>query len=244
MKKTIGSILILLLLAGVFVLPIVTLLGRAHGQYYELIVENYPYMRHFWISMGYAAGITALTVLISIPAAYLFAKVPFRGRDGLFFVYLALMMMPYQVIMAPSYLQMSSFNLLDNPLAIILPAVFQPFCVFLMRQYIRGIPDSLIESARLETNSVLRLFWHVLLPLLKDCVAALAVIVFAESWNMLEQPLIMLETRNKLPLPLILSQISGLPVVFAASVIYLTPVLILLAVTRNRFASGIEVMKR
>jgi len=214
-------------------------------QFYELLVENYPFMRHFWLSLLYTVCTTGITLVTSIPAAFLFAKVKWRGRDTVFFVYIVLMMMPYQVLMVPLYKQFSDMNLLDNPLAVMLPAAFQPFWVFMLRQYTKSIPDSLMDAMRLETNSVFVCFRYLVVPLLGDCIAALAVLSFADNWNLFEPALIMLRTKALLPLPIILSQLmeADISIVFASSIVYLLSAVVLFIGAKEKLAQGVEVMK-
>ena len=215
------------------------------GQFYELLVENYPFMWHFWLSLFYAVCTTGITLVTSIPAAFLFGKMKWRGRDAVFFVYIVLMMMPYQVLMVPLYKQFSDLNLLDNPLAIMLPAAFQPFWVFMLRQYAKSIPDSLIDAMRLETNSVFICFRYLVIPLLGDCIVAIGILSFADNWNLFEPALIMLRTKDILPLPIILSQLIDVDIyiVFASSVVYLLPAAVLFIGAKEKLAQGVEVMK-
>jgi len=215
------------------------------GQYYELLVENYPFMRHFWLSLLYAVCTTGITLVTSIPAAFLFSKLKWRGRDTVFFVYIVLMMMPYQVLMVPLYKQFSDMNMLDNPLAVMLPAAFQPFWVFMLRQYAKSIPDSLLDAMRLETDSVFKCLRHLAIPMLGDCIVALGVLSFADSWNLFEPALVMLQTKEILPLPIILSRLMevDISIVFASSIVYLLPAAVLFVGAKEKLAQGVEVMK-
>ena len=222
-------------------------LGRSWslGQYYELLVENYPFMSHFWRSLLYAGVTTGITVVVTIPTAFLFAKVKWKGRDAVFFLYIVLMMLPYQVLMVPLYKQFSDVGLLNNPLAIILPAAFQPFWVFMLRQFAKSIPDSLLDAMKLETNSVFNYFRYLIIPLLGDCILALAVLAFADNWNLYEPALIMLESQELFPLPIILSRLleSDLGIAFSSSVIYILPAAVLFVGAKEKLAKGVEVMK-
>jgi len=252
-KRLYVIILAAIVLAVVFVYPFVLLAGNSLindgkvslSQYYELLVENYPFMYHFWVSVLYAIAITAVIIVISVPAAHFFAKVEWKGRDAVFFVYIIMMMMPYQVLVVPLYRQFSDYGLGGSPLAVILPACFQPFWVFMLRQYAKSIPDSLIDSMRLETNSVFTYFRYLIIPMLGDCITALAVLSFAECWNMFEPPLIMLTRKELLPIPVVISKLletdSGL--VFSSGVIYMIPAIILFIGTRRKLEKGVEVMK-
>ena len=264
------TIIVTAALALLFVLPLVTLLaysllkpdaladalasgdflaflGKSYSfdQYYELLIENYPFMAHFWRSLLYAGATTGITIVVSVPTAFLFAKVQWKGRDAIFFFYIVLMMLPYQVLMVPLYKQFSDGGLLNNPLAIILPAAFQPFWVFMLRQFAKSIPDSLMDAMKLETNSVLNFFRYLIIPLLGDCILALAVLSFADNWNLYEPALIMLETKELFPLPIILSKLleSDMGIAFSASVVYILPAAVLFIGAKEKLAKGVEVMK-
>ena len=134
-------LIILAALAAVFVIPVVSTAvkslsfeGRIGlGQYWELFVTNFTYLDFFWNSVIYASAITAVSIVVSLPLGFLFAKIKFKGRDGLFFVFILVMLLPFQATLLPNYIQLRDFNMLNTPLALTLPMMFAPFAVFLLR---------------------------------------------------------------------------------------------------------------
>lgn len=179
----------------------------------------------FWNSVKMTLAILAGQLLVGVPAAWGFARYRFPGRKILFTVYIILMMMPFQVLMLSEYLVLDRLHLLDNQLAVILPAVFSTFPVFIMYRFFCGIPDAIIESAKLDGAGPLQVFWYIGLPIGSSGIVSAMVLGFLEYWNLIEQPLTFLKTKSLWPLSLFLPNISlnkaGLA--FAASVLMLIP---------------------
>lgn len=215
------------------------------NQYYELLIEKYKYLNMFWNSVKLTIIITVFHVLIAIPTAYVFAKIDFKGRDILFFIYIVVMMMPFQVTLLPVYIQARFLKTYDTWLAIILPGVFAPFGVFLMRQFMKYIPDEFLEAVSLESNSIWDVMRIAVIPSSKPGIIALAVLTFAENWNMVEQPIVLLDDQLKYPLSIVLNSIiqqsSG--VAFAGSVLYMMPIIILYFYFEEHIISGFSNMK-
>lgn len=214
-------------------------------QYYMLMIENYRFFIFFWNSVLYAFIITAMTVVVAVPAAFVLAKIQFRGRDMLLFLYIIIMMMPFQVTLVPNYIQLRDLGLLNTIWSIILPAAFSSFSVFLLRQYFLSFPDQIIESARLETNSVINILLRIVVPMSKPAIAALMIVTFAECWNLIEQPYIFLINKNLYPLSLVFGDlIKELPeLTSSAAVIYITPVCIMFFLYKEFIASSLGKMK-
>lgn len=206
----------------------------------ELLITDYTFLRYFWNAAGYALVITAMCILLSFSLGFVFAKVRFPGRDGLFFVYIVTMMMPFQATLLPNYIQLRDFGLLNTPAALVLPMVFSPFAVFLFRQFMKSIPQELIECALLDTSSVFRIFRHVVFPQVRTAAAALAVMIFCESWNMVEQVLIFAAKRPEIhPLSVTLGDLPE-PVSFSAAAVYMLPILFLFLFFKEALASSME----
>lgn len=266
MKKGIEKA-ILLICAALFLLPVVlTILhsfceqsvyadtfrltslfpmGFSLAGYYDLLIEHSYILRNFWNSVLYAGAITCLNILVSVPAAYAFSQAKFRGKEVLFFFYIMLMMMPLQVTLLPNYIGLRDMRLLDTPFAVILPAVFAPFSVFLMTQYMKGMEQSYIEAALLETKSVFRILIWLVVPQLRTCILAVFVFVFAEYWNMVEQADIYLRQDRLKPLSSFLAIGEDLAVseVLAGSVIFMVPIIILYLYFHDSLEVGLESMK-
>lgn len=215
------------------------------NQYYILLIENYRYLNMFWNSFKLTFIIASVHTVVAVWAAYVFSKVNFKGRDTIFFIYIVVMMMPFQVTLLPVYIQARLLNIYDTWLAIILPGIFAPFGVFLMRQFIKYIPDEFLEAVALESNSVLDLFRIAVIPAAKPGIIALMVLNFAENWNMVEQPIILLEDQLKYPLSIALNSIieRSTNIAFAGSVVYMIPIIILYFYFEEYIISGLTSMK-
>jgi multiple sugar transport system permease protein len=209
-------------------------------QFGELFITNNAILRHFWLSLAYASVITVFCVAISFPLGFLFAKGRFSGKNALFFVYILVMMLPFQATLLPNYIQLRDLNLLGSPSAIVLPMVFSPFAVFLFRQFIAGIPDELLEYTLLETASVGKLLWYTVIPQTKQAVIALAVLIFCESWNIVEQALLFLSDDQKLmPLSVMLQKLPD-DVAFAGATVYMVPVMAVFFLFRESLQTSME----
>lgn len=198
-------------------------------QYYSVLVASGEYVALFFRSLLLCSVITLLTVLVSTVSAYLFAKISFFGRDALFFVYIVVMLMPFQVTLLPNYILSKWLNIYDTWWSLVIPAVFSPLSVFLLRQFIINITDETLESAVLDTASPVVVLKNIVIPAIWPGILALVALQFAESWNMVEQPMILLETPAKYPLSLALNELiaADLSFAFAGAVIYMAPIVIL-----------------
>ncbi len=248
MKRKI--LLILLTVSGlVYVIPIAITLMKSlqydnHKltirQYAELLIANNAALGYFWNSLLYAGFITVFCILLSFPLGFLFAKVRFPGRDTIFFIYIVVMLLPFQATLLPNYIQLRDLKLLNTPYALVLPMIFSPFAVFLFRQFIMGISDEILEYTTLETSSVWKMMVYVVIPQLKPAIAALSILIFCESWNMVEQAIIFAsESPDILPLSVVLNNLPE-DITFAGSVIYMYPVLVVFLLFRNTLQNSME----
>lgn len=210
-------------------------------SYVELLLDSPEFFIMFWNSAKITGGILAGQFLVGVPAAWGFAKFNFPGKKLLFTVYIAMMMMPFQVMMLSNYLILDQLRLLDTLLGIILPAVFSTFPVFIMYRFFEGIPDALLEAARLDGSGELRLFLEIALPLGSPGVISAMVLGFLEYWNMIEQPMAFLKTKELWPLSLYLPNINmeKAGVAFAASVVVLLPALLVFMAGQDYLEQGI-----
>ncbi|MGO4110026.1 carbohydrate ABC transporter permease [Paenibacillus sp. YAF4_2] len=211
-------------------------------QYLQVLILSPKFLNMFWNSAGLVVPIVIGQTLVGSLAAYAFAKLRFPGRDKLFFVYLMTMLMPFQVTLVPNYLVIDMLGLMNRSSAIVLPGIFGAFGVFMMRQFMAHIPYALTEAAKIDGAGQLTIFMRVVLPLAKPGLAALAVLLFVDYWNMIEQPLIFLQDAIKQPLSLYLAQInqSARGVGFAASTLYMTPMVLLFLYAESYFVEGIQ----
>ena len=228
---------LLLLLAAVFFLPTLSTILLSffpNGQasflgYDELFFNCFKFYKMFWNSVSYAYIITALHLVIILPAAFAFSFAKFKGKELLFFFYIILMMMPLQVMILPNYIGLRDMSILNTRAGIILPMIFSPFGVVVLRQYMKNIDASVIEATRLETNSMVRILLHAVAPQVQVCLYAVGIFVFAECWNMLEQPMLLLQDENLKTLTVFFNNSNsyGDRILYPASVVFMIPILLL-----------------
>ena len=204
-----------------------------------------PFARAYWNSF-YIAGIVVTSQLITCSmAGYAFAKIDFPFRDTIFILFLATLMIPYQVTIIPTYLIMRDLGWLDTHLTLIVPpALFSAFGVFLLRQFIMGLPGELEESAILDGANRWRIYWQIIMPLIKAPLAALGIFSFLAQWNNFFNPNIFLSTPEKFTIPLLLNQFRGLYVtdwtlMMAAAAIAVIPVLIIYLIGQQYIIEGV-----
>jgi len=181
-------------------------------------------------------------LIVASLAAYVFGKLKFKGRDILFLVYMITMLMPFQVTLVPNYIIADKLGLLNSFGSIIFPGVFGAFGVFMLRQFVMTIPYSYIEAAKIDGAGHFSIFIKIILPLIRPGLAALVVLLFADYWNMVEQPLIFLDDPSKFPLSLYLSQIiqETRGIGFAASILYMAPMLLIFGFAKKYLIKGIQ----
>lgn len=195
----------------------------------------------FWNSVKLVVCILAGQLLIGVPAAWAFAAYPVRGGRILFALYVALMLLPFQVTMLSSYLALDRLSLMNTHGAIILPAVFSTFPIFLSYGGFRAIPPQLVEAARIDGAGEMRIFVEIGLNLGKSGILSAIVLGFLEYWNLMEQPLAFLEDKSLWPLSLYLPEISWTQAGFAlcASCITLVPAAFVFLLGQDYLEQGI-----
>jgi multiple sugar transport system permease protein len=198
-------------------------------QYTTVLIKTPEYLLKFWNSVMLVVPIVIFQVLLASFAAYSFARYRGRLKELIFFGYVFLMLMPYQVTLVPNYLVTKWLGLLDTRWAVILPGIFAPFSVFLLTKNMRRIPTSYIEAARLDGAGEWQIFTKVCLPMCKGVLYSVAILVFIDYWNMVEQPMILFSDEEMYPLSVFLNNINSgeVGIAFAAAVIYMIPTLLL-----------------
>lgn len=179
-------------------------------NYWNVITSDrikYPLL--FWNSIYLAVTVTFLQLLTCSMAAFAFARLRFPGRDLLFFIFLASLMIPGAVTMVPLFMIVSQLGLTDNHLSIILPAATSAFGVFLLRQFFMTLPSELSDAAKIDGAGHFTVYWRIMLPLVGPGLSALAVFAFLGNWNNFLFPLLFLTSRDKMTLPLALVSLSG-----------------------------------
>ncbi len=210
-------------------------------NFVELLFLTPEFLKLFWNSMKIAVCILAGQLLAGTPGAWAFAVYRFRGRSILFSVYVILMLLPFQVTMFARYLVLNGLNLLDTHAAVILPAVFSTFPVFLIYRGFRGIPRELYEVARIDGANEWIIFTGIGLPLAEGSVMAAFVLGFFEVWNLMDEPLAFLKDMSLWPLSLYLPEIGAAQAgrACAASVLTLTVSLLVFGIFRDSLEQGI-----
>ncbi len=213
----------------------------AFSHYENVLLFTPQFYVVFWNSVKITAFILAGQLLVAVPAAWAFVIYPFPRRRLLFTVYLALMLMPFQVTMLSSYLVLNGLHLMNTHGAVILPAVFSAFPVFLIYRSFCGIPKELLEAARVDGAGEWQIFWRMGIPLASGGILSSAVLGFLECWNLIEQPLAFLKDQSLWPLSLYLPEISldQAGYAFVASVITLIPALFVFLLGRDYLERGI-----
>lgn len=174
----------------------------------ELLLDSPEYFQMFWNSIKITGCTLAGQLLVGAPAAWGLARYSFRGRKTIYFLYIIMMMMPFQVTMLSEYLVLDRLQLLDSHAAIILPGIFSTFSVFIMYRFFCSIPESILEAARMDGAGELRIFFHIGLPLGATGIISALTLSFLECWNMIEQPMTFLTTKSLWPLSLFLPDIT------------------------------------
>lgn len=211
---------------------------------YAQLFGNTPFGRAIVNSVVIAVVSTALQVATSAMAAYVFTRMPFRGRGLVFGLYLATMMIPFQVLIVPLFVEMKTLGLINNYWGAILPTIVSGFGVFLLRQSMSAIPHELDEAATLDGAGHLRIFFRIILPLTGPGLATFTVFAFLNTWNSLLWPLIILRDRQMQTLPVALTSLQGQyttqwDVLMAGSVISIIPMLILYISAQKYIVQGV-----
>lgn len=211
------------------------MMGSAHilpldftlRQYETVLLKTPQYLLWFWNSVEISFLTVALAVIISLMAGYAFSKFRFPARNALFFVYIVVMLMPFQATLVPQYIMLKSLNLLNTKASVILPSACSAFGAFMMTQYMKGISDDIMEAAKLDGMNAFSIFIWIIIPLSKPAVSALVILLFIESWAMIEQPMTFISDITLHPLSLHLGDSSS--ALYAGGVVFLIlPLLIYL----------------
>ena len=212
---------------------------------YRTVFQEIPFATFLKNSGLVAIAVTITTLFTSSLAGYVFAKFNFIGKQYYFMAILATMMIPFDVICIPLYLLIRQIGLLNNLFALILPGMVSAYGIFLCRQFIRGIPDSLVDASRIDGCSEFGIYFTIILPLSLPVLSALGIFTFMANWDSFLWPLIVLDDVSKKTLPLGLSlfrQTFGMArwnVIMAGAVISILPIMIVFLLAQKNFIEGI-----
>ncbi|MDE6425850.1 MAG: carbohydrate ABC transporter permease [Ruminococcus sp.] len=215
------------------------------SQYKNVLFKNPEYLFKFWNSIILTVPITFFQLAVAILTSYGFSRYNNKFKNIIFFVYIILMLMPYQVTLVPNYLVAKYFSLLDTRWAIILPGIFSPFSVFLLTKVMRRIPISYVEAAKLDGANEWQIMTQIYLPMCKSAVISVGMLVFIDYWNMVEQPMILITDPDAVsllhPLSVFLSQINSgdIGLAFAVGTVYMIPTILMFLYGEDYLVEGI-----
>lgn len=211
---------------------------------FSKVFEGMPFGQMFANSVLLTIGRTVGQIVLCTMAGYAFARIPFRGRNVLFVIFLSVLMVPSQLYLIPQYEIIEKLGWLNTLQALIVPGLFSAFGTFLMRQFFMSMPVELEEAGRIDGANPWQVFWRIMLPLAKPGIIALTVFTVLWSWNDLLWPLVVTTDPNKMPLSVGLSQLVGLhgtdyPVLMAGALLATLPMLITFMILQRQFIQGI-----
>ncbi len=211
---------------------------------YQRLFQRLNMGRYFFNSLILATSVTLVSLLVNAMAAFAFAKFAFRGKKIIFTMLLSTLFIPGQVTMLPVFLLLKKIGLLNSYFGIILPGMASIFGIFLIRQYLLQLPDSLLEAARIDGASEWRIFLSIVLPLAKPIMVPLALFTFMGTWNDFLWPLIVLNRQEKYTLPVAIANLMGEyapdpELMMAGAVITLLPIVILFLFLQKYYIQGI-----
>jgi multiple sugar transport system permease protein len=265
-KKSLGPLLVnALLLAGaaVTLVPLVWMIsasfmpaGQANTQPPILLphpptLENYRVLftrlnlaRNFRNSVVLSVVVTAGSLLFNSMAGYAFAKLRFAGREKIFTFLIGALAIPVQVAMLPLFLIVKGLGLVNTLAGVIVPGLAGIFGIFLIRQYARSVPDEVLEAARIDGAGEFRIYWKIVMPLLRPILVTLALFTFLGTWNDFLWPLVVLTDGSRYTLPVALANLSGEHVqdtelMMAGSVLTVLPVLLVFLLLQRHYVQGI-----
>jgi putative chitobiose transport system permease protein len=212
---------------------------------YQQVLDALPIPTFFMNSLIVAASVGVLNVLVAAMAAYPLAKMRFFGRDAIFYVLLATLIVPAQLTYIPSFvLAVNVFHYYNSLPALILPNLVSAFNIFLLRQAFRSVPNDLLDAARVDGAGEWRIWWSILLPIIRPSLAAVAIFTFVTSWNDFLWPSLMLHTKDGLTLPVGLAALqsffqSDFRSIAAGVTITVVPILLFFIVVQRYFVRGL-----
>ena len=211
------------------------------GQYITVLFKSPEYLMKFWNSVIYVVPIVIFQLFIASLASFGFARYRGKVKQLIFFLYIVLMLMPYQVTLVPNFMVASRLGIVGTRWAIWLPGIFSPFAVYMLTKYMRRIPYSLYEAASIDGAGEWQIFTQICMPICRGGLASIAILVFIDYWNMVEQPLILLQDSDAQPLSVFLSRVNTgeIGLAFAMATVYMIPSLLLFLHGEEYLVEGI-----
>lgn len=211
-------------------------------QYKRLFFTDPNHLRFFWNSVILIVPILVGQCVISPMAAYGFEYMSWKYKEILFFFYIVIMLLPLQLLMVPNFVVAGWLGIRESYLGIILPAMFHPLGVFLIRQQIKGFPKEALEAARLDGADEFQVFRQVVRPNMSSVIASLAILLFADNWNMIDQALVFIDDYYSQPMSVLLTEIADLnpQIFFVVSCFFMTPAVIVFLYGKDELIEGIS----
>jgi multiple sugar transport system permease protein len=211
---------------------------------YAEVFRQIPFFDQFWVSVRVTVLTVVGQVVLCSMAGYAFARMRFAGSAAIFAAMLSILMIPNQAYLIPQYQIVQKLGLLDTVPGIVVPMLFSAFGTFLMRQFFVSLPQELEEAARLDGANSFQIFWRVMLPLAKPSISALAIITMLAAWNNLLWPLVVTSREESRTLSVGIASLNGqyvidYPVMMAASLMAMAPILILFVILQRRMIEGL-----
>jgi putative chitobiose transport system permease protein len=230
---------------AVVAMPPELLPGHPTFDNYVRVWERLPVWRFFLNSLIVAAATVVLNLVVSALAAYPLAKMRFPGREAIFYLLLATLIVPAELTYIPGFLMaVQLFQYIDTLQSLILPGIFSAFNIFLLRQAFQTVPDELIDAARIDGAGEFRIWWQILLPTIRPTLATTAIFTAVGSWNSLLWPSLMLRTRELYTLPIGLNSLRGMfesdfRAVAAGAIMTVIPIMIFFIALQRQFVRGL-----
>ncbi len=215
------------------------------NNYVEVWTGTYPLTKYIGNSMLVAVARVVGELFTASLAAYAFARMQFRGRNAIFVLYLATLIIPHQLLLVPRFILYRELGIYDTLWALILPGIFTVFGTFLLRQFFMTIPQELSDAARVDGASDWQIYWRIILPLAKPALASLAILAFVWSWNDYETPLVMLTSESNFTVPLGLTRYIdegggfSAALIMAGSVSSVLPVVVIFLILQRQFIAAL-----
>ena len=211
---------------------------------YETALEKAPIGTWFFNSVMITAVVTMIVIITSTLLGYVVAKYEYKKKKPLFMLLLATMMVPSQVTMIPRYLMNMKLGLLNSQWALIIPSMVSAFSIYLAKQFIEDIPNSICEAAKIDGAGPMKIYWHVILPMIRPAIGSIGIFTAMAHWNDYLNPLIMLNDKEKMTLPLGLVYFSSqrgedLAAIMAVGTMIMVPMIIIFLIFQKQFIKGL-----
>ncbi|MCL2400610.1 MAG: carbohydrate ABC transporter permease [Defluviitaleaceae bacterium] len=212
------------------------------SQYHTLLFKTPMYLDFFINSIRLTLPIVIMHIVIGSTAAYGFMVWQSRFKEIIFCAYIIVMVLPFQATLVPNFIMADALGILNTHASIILPLGFSPFAVFIMRQCMKGIPVNIFEAAQIDGANHAQQFFHIAMPMAKGGAASLIILTFADSWAMVEHPMVFLRDSALEPLSVVLYRIGqdNIGLIFAASVFYMLPMIWIFLYGQEYFEQGVK----